>query len=452
MYDKFKGRMSRQGQYMGQVLKNQSDAIMDATFSRDPAYRVCYLQDNGTVFPEQTLDGYKKAKAVFSGKETYDVDDLRGFSKIECKYLVKSYYSIQGDAVDYYLQFRPNVHGSNPNIRIGSLVFVPDDLGVYNLWMIVARDDRPQFPQFYILRVNLLMKWYIGHNEIVKFEGNHVDVGSYVSWAVQRTQSSYNSGVWSDYSTTTVENQLKAILPTNLDTNTITYNERFVITDNPLRRVVWEVTKVEDTTTRGLTKLTFAQQLEHDPIDNMSWVNITSDIYSDSQTGIDYDYYCERRNDAPAHSNTVVPFEQTLYTNDDNNTITYSGVKPSVKVGGSYKTFTANLNILGKPYWRIAYVVDGQTVCTVKFKYNGDNLVCDNAQGVFDVVDMTKVSYSDDGQKVFGIQFKHNPEKPYELKVKCQSLLSMLNGKIVISAGDSQFMTFASIEVGVEGL
>ena len=199
MFDQFKNRMKRQGNYMGQVLKNQSDVIMDATFSRDPAYRVCYLQDKGTIFPEQTLSGYVKAKNVFAGNENYDVDELIGFSKVECKYLVKSYYSIQGDAVDYYLQFRPNVHGSNPNIRVGSFVFVPDDLGVYNLWLIVARDDRPQFPQFYILKVNILLKWHIGHDEIVKFEGHHVNVGSYYSWGVQRTQSSYNSGVWTDY-------------------------------------------------------------------------------------------------------------------------------------------------------------------------------------------------------------------------------------------------------------
>ena len=78
---------------------------------------------------------------------------------------------------------------------MGAFVFIPDDLGKYNLWLIVAKDDRPQFPQFYILKVNLLLKWYIGHEEIPLFEGKHVDTGTYFSWAVQRTQSSYNSGV-----------------------------------------------------------------------------------------------------------------------------------------------------------------------------------------------------------------------------------------------------------------
>lgn len=43
---------------------------------------------------------------------------------------------------------------------------------------------------------------------------------------------------------TSVENQLKAMLPTNNDTRTITYNEHFIISNNPLRRVAWEVSKV----------------------------------------------------------------------------------------------------------------------------------------------------------------------------------------------------------------
>lgn len=199
MYDLFKNRMMLQGSNMGEVLKRQSDKIMDATFTRDIAYRKCYIQDKGTIFPDQTLEGYVKAKAVFQGKERYSPMKLKGFKPIDCKYFVNKYYSISGDSVDYLLQFRPLEHGRNPNVRVGAFVFVPDDLGVYNLWLIVARDDRPQFPQFYILKCNLLLKWEIEEKDWPLFEGKHVDTGSYVAWAVQRTQSSYNSGVWTDY-------------------------------------------------------------------------------------------------------------------------------------------------------------------------------------------------------------------------------------------------------------
>ena len=130
---------------------------------------------------------------MFRGKEAYDPRKLTGFRPIDCKYKVHSYYSISGDNVDYYLQFRPNEHGKNPNVCVGAYIFVPDDLGVYNLWLIVARDDRPQFPLFYILKCNLLLKWSVEEKDWPLFEGKHVDTGSYFSWAVQRTQSSYNS-------------------------------------------------------------------------------------------------------------------------------------------------------------------------------------------------------------------------------------------------------------------
>lgn len=83
------------------------------------------------------------------------------------------------------------------------------------------------------------------------------------------------------YYVQSVENQLKAVLPTNVDTNTITYNEHFVISDNPLRRIAWEVSKVENTTTFGLTKLTFTQELEFDVVDNVSWINFQSNNFSD---------------------------------------------------------------------------------------------------------------------------------------------------------------------------
>lgn len=195
MFDEFKNRMAFKGKTMGEVLKKQSDMIMDATFTRDIAYRRCYILDNNYFFPEQTLEGYIKAKAVFAGNDIYIPSELKGFHEIDAKYLVHTYYSIQGDAADYYLQFRPNAHGENSNIRVGTFIFVPDDLGKYNLWLIVAKDDLPQFPKFYILKVNLLLKWYVGSNEIPSFEGKHVDTGTYFSWAVQRTQSSYNSGV-----------------------------------------------------------------------------------------------------------------------------------------------------------------------------------------------------------------------------------------------------------------
>ena len=446
MFDHYRDRMMTQGGQMGKTLKRQSDAIMDATFHRDIAFRTCYIQDKDVMFPEQTIESYRKAKSVYAGKSEYNPKKIKGFKPIDAKYLVKSYYSITGDTIDYYLQFRPNAHGLNPNIRVGAYVFIPDDLGIYKLWLIVARDDRPQFPQFYVLRCDFLTKWHISEQDIVNYEGAHIDTGTYFSWAVARIQSSYNSGVWTDYLTTSVENQKKLWLPTNSDTQTIIYNEHITISNNPLRRTSWEVTKVIDTEPTGLTKLTLAQQLEYGSRDDLCWVNTTSNELSDTKHGIDYDFFKSRTNDKVQHS----------YTNEtiaDKNIISFSGVKPNLKCGGSYKTYTANFYNNGQlvgytPYWSISYYKNDLEVCTVHFDYSGDKLV---VNGSFDVSKDNKITF---GEDLFGIQYSYNAEKSSEIKIRCLSILNMVGGKLVIKAeaASGQSNLSASIEVEVEGL
>lgn len=453
MFDQFRGRMLSQGGRMGAALKRQSDVIMDATFTRDIAFRKCYIQDRNYAFPEQTLAGYIQARDVYMGKTEYDPEKLDGFKPIDAKYLVKSYYSIQSDTIDYYLQFRPNEHGKNVNIRVGAYVFIPDDLGVYHLWLIVARDDRPQFPQFYVLKCDFIAKWHISEEDRVHYEGVHVDTGTYFAWAVARIQSSYNSGIWTDYLTTSVENQKKLWLPTNSDTQTVIYNEHITISNNPLRRTSWEVTKVIDTEPSGLTKLTLAQQLEFGPRDDLSWVNTSTNNISDKEHGSDYDFYEPRENDQVQH----YPVDELIA---DSSIISFTGVKPSIKCGGSYKTYTANFYENGnfvdyKPYWDISYIVENEQVCNIKFVYNNNGLVPDNYGGEFVVANDRKIIYKQNGVELFGIQYSYSADKPNSLKIRCLSNLSMVGNKIVITANNGLTGTAAlsaSIEAEVEGL
>ena len=436
-----------QGGQMGKALKRQSDVIMDATFHRDIAYRTCYLQDKDTIFPAQTIESYRKAKSVYAGKSEYDPKRLKGFKPIEAKYLVHTYTSIaKPDSVDYYLQFRPNAHGKNPNIRVGAFVFIPDDLGVYNLWMIVQRDDRPQFPQFYVLRCDYLAKWYINDKSVPNYEGAHVDTGSYFTWCVARSQSSYNSGVWTDYLTTTVENQKILWAQTNNDTRTITYNQHFTISDNQYNRLAWEISKRDDMAPIGVTKLTLKQEQAIEIIDDLSWVNITSNQLSDTEHGIDYDFFQPRTNDKVQH----FPVDEQIV---NESIISFSGVQPNLKCGGSYKTFTANFYNNGQlvaytPYWSISYFKDGSEVCVVRFDYSGDDLI---VNGAFDVTKDRKVTF---GEDLFGIQYTYNAEKPSEIKIRCLSILNMVGDKLVIKAEASsgQGSMSASIEVEVDGL
>lgn len=141
MYDLFNNRMKLQGRNVGEALKRQSDKVMDATFTNDVAYRKCYLQDKDVIFPEQTLAGYKKAKAVFNGKEVYNPQKLMGFEPIDAKYQIHTYVNISSDQVDYYLQFRPLEHGRNPNVRVDrtflyQMILVFTNCGLLSLVMI----------------------------------------------------------------------------------------------------------------------------------------------------------------------------------------------------------------------------------------------------------------------------------------------------------------------------
>lgn len=251
------------------------------------------------------------------------------------------------------------------------------------------------------------------------------------------------------YLTTSVENQKKLWLPTNSDTQLITYNEHITVSVNPLRRTAWEVTKYIDTEPAGLIKLTLAQQPEYSSRDNMSWVNTTTDELSDTDLGNAYDFFQPRTNDKVQHT----PADEQIA---DNSIISFSGVKPNLKCGGSYKTYTANFYqneefVEYKPYWKISYFVENAPICEIKFIYDGNDLVADNISGAFIVSSDRKINYQQDGTDVFGIQYSYDALKPSNLKLRCLSNLNMIGNKLLITADNGSTLS-ASIEVEVEGL
>lgn len=258
MLESYKKRLKAQGQYMGDVLKKQSDTIMDATFTRDIAYR----------------------KVLINGKT------------VDAKYLVHTYYSIAKDAVDYHLQFRPGIH-----YPIGTYVEIPDDIGEYHTWLIVGRSDEPQFVKYNVLKCNWLFRWMDGKT-VCECLG------------VLRMRNSYNSGVWNDYLSTIPENQNQFMVPTNPITQTIDYNTRFLISDNQINPIAWEVSKREDTFPIGITVITLKQVLF-----NPNW---------DSREFMIAGYYKYK-----------FPQPEKPVTKKS---ITYSGAA-TVNVGGTYKTF-----------------------------------------------------------------------------------------------------------------
>ena len=230
-------------------------------FKYDVGYRKCYILKDGQIFPRQNAREYCKAKAVFFGRSSYTPEDLDQFQEIECKYSAHTYKSISSsDDPDYYVEFRPNEHKRNKNIRVGAMIFIPDDVGVYNLWLIVATDKRPQFPQYYVLQMNWLLKFGTYQSNVMGSDRPQI----YFQWCVNRARNSYNSGVWTDYITTSVENQDAIWLATSAVSRQLWYDTRLIIDDafqSSDKVVAWKVSKVERTHPIGISKFTVTQEL-----------------------------------------------------------------------------------------------------------------------------------------------------------------------------------------------
>ena len=276
MFEDYKKRMTYRGKNVSEMLRMQSNMVIEQTWDRDPNYRQVYVVKVDSGLPEV--------------KAEHDLIDV--------KFNVKTYANITSDEPSYWMQFRHGAEKQHPDIGIGSYIYMENEDGEWQWWMLMHLDDRPMFRQYQILECNYILKW-IHEGKI------HESLG------IQRIQQSYNAGSWDGDRFTFVDNITSVILPTNSDSLTIGYNKRFIISDE--RRyppIVYQVSKIEDTQPLGLTEFKFTQE-NFDPIHDNAELMLCN-------------YY-----DSLIEEN----IESTAL-------ITYNGTKPTIKAGGSYKVFT----------------------------------------------------------------------------------------------------------------
>lgn len=250
----YKKYLQRHGRNLAEVKKNQSDVIIDRTFTRDPNYKRVYIL---------TRDGWK-------------FEDV--------KYQIHTTPSILKDAVDYYVQFRPKTH-----YPIGSYIIIPNDVDFdINLteeqladpwsqpvddrtqwWFIVGRDDARSYVRYNILKCNYEFKW-IWKGQVMR------------SFGAVRNANSYTSGRWTDEISSSLDNITNAWLPDviytygrdnfkqlGLDNNqTITYDQRFMITNSDYDPKCYQVTKVQEMVPQGVIKITVKQDDFNENRDN----------------------------------------------------------------------------------------------------------------------------------------------------------------------------------------
>lgn len=288
MFDHYKSRMAHRGANMSEMLRMQSNMVIEQTWDRDPNYRRVYVVKVAHGLPTVT-DNHKL---------------------IDVKFNVDTYQKVGSDEPAYHLQFRHGAEKRNSDIGVGSYVYMADEDGEWKWWLILGCDERPAFRQYHIVETNYKLGWVL-------------DGKIYYQLVVLRSGSS--GDVDENSYTSTVDGTLSAWMPTTSDSAMIGYNQRFLISDE--RRSVplaWETSKIEDTQPFGITKLKMKQTTFDEAHDNADLMLANYYVGSVEPTEPD--------------------IEQEL---SGTASITFSGTKPTVKVGGSYKTFTPVFSMEG---------------------------------------------------------------------------------------------------------
>ena len=318
---------------IGQIYKEQSDWAMEQTFENDIATKTCYIYDH--FHDDFFTDEHGITRSLAEGM-TYENTNK---TKIDAKFIVKSYQSMDKDQVEYYLMFRPSqpvrfnegddLYYYETDFRkrygatfpIGLWVDLPDDRGVYHKWLICRNEPANQFPKYLILPANYELMWVEKNNEKrIKRR----------MWCVLRQQMSYTSGVYVDRVFGHTDNQNKLILPMNSITEKFWYtdddskNMRIIVSALMENPTVWKITKCESASPLGLQKLTLYTNFFNEHTD---YVNL--------ETGEMYANYFDSE---------ITPTDPSTPTTPPSSiTARISASTSTIKVGGSYKNLTVNL-------------------------------------------------------------------------------------------------------------
>ena len=306
------------GKTNGQIHKKQSDMIMEATWDNDINSRILYFydQDHDDEFElADHLQPYKCNNKIPVEAKLYEIE----------------YNSLSKDTVSHHIVFKPSfdIENITPYYQekfgkplgalspIGLYFDAEDSNGVYHRWMVVGeyRYYSNQFPSYLVLPCDYKLQWIYNQKK-------------YESWVCLRSQSSYNSGLWTDYRFTEPENQKIVWLSFNDQTVNLFYDTRVVISEPRPIPVCWSVSKVEDMNVKGIIRLTMKQDKFNPHTDYIEKDEEQNVI------GMWCNYYDSKIEPKDANDPTV----PTRIVD-----ISYNGITPEVKVQGSFTVFTVTM-------------------------------------------------------------------------------------------------------------
>lgn len=258
-FDDYK-RMSNNIGTVGQQLKIMSDEVMQETFDNDIQTRQCYLYDYYHDDQPNMEYGYNPALSKTK-------------IPVKLKFIVKTYKSMAKDDPEYHIMFEPNVWNSmscKPDwfdkqygrlaieFPVGQYLDIPDDRGVYHRWIIMYAEVGNQFPKFGVLRCNHRFQW---------IETDGVYRHKRQMWGINSSQSSYTSGLYTDHKMTSFDEQDKFYLPYNQISAGLRHDMRLCISMLQKEPWTYRITKVNNTTPKGIITYTVKQDRydqEHD--------------------------------------------------------------------------------------------------------------------------------------------------------------------------------------------
>ena len=288
-FDHYKSRMAHRGANISEMLRMQSNMVIEQTWMNDPNARRVYVVKVNRGLPTVT-----------------DRHEL-----VDVKFNVDTYQKVGSDEPAYHLQFRHGAEKRNPDIGVGSYVYMEDEDGEWKWWMIVSFDERPQFRQYHIIECNWKFGWV-------------VDGKIYYHLGILRNGSSTREVDENSY-TSIVNGNVICWMATNTETQTIGHDQKFLISDaGRMPPLCYSVATISDSMPIGITKCVMSQSTFdqiHDSADLM-----LAGYYADSVEPVEPD------------------IEQEL---SGTATISYSGTKPTIKVGGSAKVFTPVFSVEG---------------------------------------------------------------------------------------------------------
>lgn len=321
---------------IGEIHKENSDWAMDYTWKSDISSKVCYIYD---YFHDDFFQDENGITRTLKDGMTYDNTNK---TRIDAKFIIKSHQSMNKDQVEHYIQFRPSQKVSfqegddlyyfetdyrqrfNVDFPIGLFLDIPDDKNVYHKWLICRKEFANQFPKYLILPCDYELMWVEKNNE-EKIKRR--------MWSVLRMQTSYTIGTYTDFRFTKTDNQNKIWLPMNSITSKLWYtddeskNMRVIVSSLTEHPATWTITKVENVQPFGIQKLTIYSNVFNEYTDYVNYE--TGEMYAD---------LLESKVEPIDPNTPSLPF----VSKDSPITIKISASTSYVKVGGSYKTFTAN--------------------------------------------------------------------------------------------------------------